>query len=469
MIKRGRCISLCLALFICVAAAGCDPASRQAAQTSAPSSQTDQAGLPSPAPSQNQAEEHFAVQEESVTDVQTPPPAESESLSPPPDQEEEPFWPPGGCVVEAFVEPSDNLNFTAQLLARQYQLGQNLLLSPIGLRQALTLAANGAAGQTLEEYLALFHASDRYDLIDDTCWQREKMLDTPDYFKTANSVWLDVKHADHANPRYAEDCREYFQADVMVERLDDSAVPLINEWVSGHTDHMIPSLVSELPKDCQGLMINTLLFDAKWKKSFDPEYTVPRIFHGSTGDKTLPFMHRSYTLMPWYEADGLQATSIDYDDGRTAMLVVLPQDMDSFMAGLQSETLRDIMAAFRNSQQQYVCLSMPRFTIEYDSKGALSDALRDMGLQEALSGHGDYSGICKDFAVQDVLQKTVLEVGELGTKAAAATGVIAAGGAMPPEVIHDLTLDRPFFCAVYNKETNLVYFAGAVCQPESLT
>ena len=61
--------------------------------------------------------------------------------------------------------------------------------------------------------------------------------------------------------------------------------------------------------------------------------------------------------------------------------------------------------------------------------------------------------------VDEVVQKTFLEVGEKGTEAAAATAVVMKrGGRTPPATAFQA--DRPFAFALRDLKTGLVLFAG---------
>ena len=112
---------------------------------------------------------------------------------------------------------------------------------------------------------------------------------------------------------------------------------------------------------------------------------------------------------------------------------------------------------------------MPRFTLSYDAGSSLPDVLTDMGMKDAFSlGTANFDSISSQpLAIGQIVHKAVLQVGERGTVAAASTGVDLPGS--PPPVYPDvtLTLNRPFFCAILDKETGAIYFAGAVCQPEA--
>jgi len=66
--------------------------------------------------------------------------------------------------------------------------------------------------------------------------------------------------------------------------------------------------------------------------------------------------------------------------------------------------------------------------------------------------------------IDDVLHKTHIELDKNGTKAAAATAVIAKDGSAPPqqEETVEIKLDRPFVYALVDTETGIPLFIGTV-------
>jgi serine protease inhibitor len=68
--------------------------------------------------------------------------------------------------------------------------------------------------------------------------------------------------------------------------------------------------------------------------------------------------------------------------------------------------------------------------------------------------------------IDEVLHKTVLEVDEKGTRAAAATAVSLTKGAMKaPSAPFNMVVDRPFLCAICDDQTKAILFVGAIVDP----
>ncbi|MBQ5369524.1 MAG: serine protease inhibitor, partial [Peptococcaceae bacterium] len=98
----------------------------------------------------------------------------------------------------------------------------------------------------------------------------------------------------------------------------------------------------------------------------------------------------------------------------------------------------------------------------------LNDMCQNMGLELAFDAeNADFSNLGAadngtNIYIGRVLQNCMLEVGEEGTKAAAATVVeMRCGSAfIDPSKIVNLTLDRPFVYLVIDTETQIPLFTG---------
>ena len=75
----------------------------------------------------------------------------------------------------------------------------------------------------------------------------------------------------------------------------------------------------------------------------------------------------------------------------------------------------------------------------------------------------DLSGIARGpLAVSDVLQKTVVEVNEKGTVAAAVTSVMVGLTSAQPEKPANMYIDRPFVYMIADMEQERILFAGKI-------
>ena len=107
---------------------------------------------------------------------------------------------------------------------------------------------------------------------------------------------------------------------------------------------------------------------------------------------------------------------------------------------------------------------MPKFKINYDTD--LADVLQSLGMTDAFDEqYADFSGMISNTPfnpyIGSVIHKTVIDVNEIGTKAAAATSVEIKAGATPEEP-KEVKLTRPFIYMLINTKTNTPFFIGTV-------
>ena len=103
-------------------------------------------------------------------------------------------------------------------------------------------------------------------------------------------------------------------------------------------------------------------------------------------------------------------------------------------------------------------MMLPRFKLEYEVR--LNDTLETLGMGIAFGGGADFSGMGPSLFISEVRHKTFVEVNEEGTEAAAVTAVV--GVKSVPAVFR---VDRPFFFAIYDAETETILFMGTITEP----
>jgi serpin B len=104
---------------------------------------------------------------------------------------------------------------------------------------------------------------------------------------------------------------------------------------------------------------------------------------------------------------------------------------------------------------------LPRFRLDYGAE--LLPALSRLGLLGAEQDFGDI--VAAPLTVSNVIHRALLEVDERGTTAAAATAVMMRKGALLPDRPFEMRVDRPFVCAVVDREAEVILFAAVVTDP----
>ena len=89
-----------------------------------------------------------------------------------------------------------------------------------------------------------------------------------------------------------------------------------------------------------------------------------------------------------------------------------------------------------------------------------------MGFQDLFTPNANFSNISKKekLYLSKVFHKTVLDVNEVGTKAAAATGSFATFFSAQPKKRY-LIFNRPFLVILYSTSSQDILFMGKVVNP----
>jgi serpin B len=215
------------------------------------------------------------------------------------------------------------------------------------------------------------------------------------------------------------------------------------------------------------VLTNAIYFNAAWQEPFSEPATRDEPFYLLDGNSvSVPMMHQTEEF-GYAAGDAYQAVELQYDGRELSMVILLPEE-GSFESFERSLTTEVVDQAVENLGGRELVLAMPKF--EFDSGFSLGKALQTLGMPSAFSSAADFSGMTgdRDLFISDVIHKAFVSVDEEGTEAAAATAVVMAELAAPPEEGEPLevTIDRPFVFLIRDIQTGSVLFVGRILNPE---
>ena len=356
-----------------------------------------------------------------------------------------------------------NTKFGFKLLQdlREREPGGNIFISPLSISIALTMTYNGAVGET-ERAMAEVLEIDELDLstINQSNKALRDSLENPDpkvEISIANSIWS--RQGVEFNSEFLERNRAFFGAEIAsLDFSDPQATEIINEWVDTNTNGKIEKIVERINPQTLLFLINAIYFKGNWQDEFDKSQTRPGTFHLSNGSEKRVEMMRREGEYPYFRGENFEATSLPYGDGRMSMYIFLPNhnsSLNKFLRDLNAESWEDWISEFQERRHDMI---LPRFKLEYEV--SLNDTLEALGMGIAFGGGADFSGMGPSLFISEVRHKTFVEVNEEGTEAAAVTAVV--GVKSIPSVFR---VDRPFFFAIYDAETETILFMGTITEP----
>ena len=250
---------------------------------------------------------------------------------------------------------------------------KNIFLSPSSISMALSMAYNGANGDTQEAMAKTMELNDI--TLDDLNKANsdfkvylENMLDSKINLKIANSVWAEKSLT--FNQSFMDLNKKFYYADI--KNLDFSspdAASAINNWVSENTGKKIDKLIDKIDAGTIMFLWNAIYFKGEWSDKFDTSLTYDSDFNLLNGTKkTISMMSRTGKYN-YYENEKFQAIRLPYGiSGDVSMYIFLPASnstLKEFNGNLNNENWTGWMESFSEKE---VNIGMPRFKSEYEIK-----------------------------------------------------------------------------------------------------
>jgi serpin B len=354
----------------------------------------------------------------------------------------------------------------------------NVVLSPVSAALNLSMALNGADGQTRQEMLAALSLSgSELGAINTANAQLIKVIRTPAKSITlsvADSLWVDSRRA-ALRPDYVKQTQAWYDAEMTdVDFSSPSAATRINSWASKETHARISKVIDRIDPADLALLLNAVYFKGQWAHKFDQAQTQQRDFTLAGGSvKQVPRMAQSGRF-DYFETPEMQAIRLSFGEGDLVMEVFLPAKSSS-LGALEAQLTPAHWAAW---QAQYAPrsgkIALPRF--ELKSNYRLNEPLQSLGITRAFHPEGaQLTGMVSSapgqpraerFFISSVLQSTYWKVDEEGSEAAAVTTTgIRATAVARPEQPFQMIIDRPFFCAIEDRRSGALLFVGAIYDP----
>lgn len=376
-------------------------------------------------------------------------------------------------------QPKLNLSaaFTSQAANTSVQLlkkgtvndikgGKNVLLSPESILTAMTMATNGAKGETLAEMqMAIYGTLSAEDFNKNMSAYNDFLVLSKDVqFHLANSIWIKNKANEiQANQQFLKTNEAYYHSSAYLEPFDKTTVKKMNNWVKKNTDGMIPNIIQSIPGTARMYLMNALAFEGRWATQYSNYQIATETFTTASGQKQNVSMLNS-TENSYLQDDKATGVMKYYEGHDYAFAAILPNKgvtLEQYISEMTGESFTKMIRSERSTR---VITKIPEFSYDYNME--LTETLKSIGIHKAFTTNADFSNMAstKDgiLYINGVTHKTHIDLDRYGTKAAAVTAVQMAGSAAPTEPPKEVYLDRPFLYAIVEAGTGLPIFMGVV-------
>lgn len=383
------------------------------------------------------------------------------------ENEETPEPPAAGTVSKAFARRQ--MGFALSMLRLlPISENKNIMISPLSAAYALAMTANGTAGDTLQGLLSAMGEKDLTELLSQLYNVSAALPDTERCFlRTANSIWISPYAQPQLQKSFLRESVRWFGAGINLFPEDGSGAALINRWVREQTNDMIDGIVDRIDPQTLMILLNALCMEADWAMPFEETSVSKAPFTKADGKKTtVDMMYGEERL--YLENDDFTGFIKPYFGGQLQFAALLPKENVQPADFISSVTGKELSALLSGAERSAVRIALPKFSFSFAS--SLRNVLISLGAGEMFNPNGaDFSAMFRDKSdvyVDDVIQKTFVDVNTKGTRAAAVTAVIVKENAIVMDY-HTVTLDRPFLFVITLGKAHVPVFIGIVCDPSA--
>ncbi|EFC44137.1 predicted protein [Naegleria gruberi] len=355
---------------------------------------------------------------------------------------------------------------------------ENVVLSPISIFISFLMTLNGARGETLEQLFKLLSIDNEKSLGE---WRNQELvpyangiiesIGSSQVLKIANGLF--VAERIELQSEFEQLTSNIFKSCVQSCNFDnaESSADTINKWVEEKTQKMIKGLVSPSAFNSETLLVlvNAVHFLGNWKLPFDPNDTFDYEFTSHVfPNKKIPTMSKYNERVAYGNEKDYHWVALPYSDANYRMTIITTRETEVneqnerefnswFCKKLDSG--KSLKQLFSVSSEELSYMYIPKFDIEYSID--LTETLsQDPFSVKNVFSNADFSEMTtvETVKISKVIHKAIIKVDEFGTKAAAATAIIAEEDNDIEELY--FTADRPFIYFISHVPSGSVIFVG---------
>ena len=289
----------------------------------------------------------------------------------------------------------------------------NIVLSPISLFFPLAILSKGAKAQTLSELQKVLNDSKNTNLYIDNLKQIYNTIKNESCFKIANAILTKVK----INDSFIEKGK---LINIKIDELKNAKQ--VNDWVKEQTNKKITNIINNIDPLCVMIILNAIYFHDEWEEKFEQKNTCKMPFYLSDQKvKDVNMMNHRFKKANYFQNEKFQAIKLLYKTNKITATIILPAKNININELILNMDANNFFRLFHNMNDQDVELFLPKIKLE--NSYSLNEILDKLGLKEAFSQNADFSSLTKfkPIFINEVNQKTYLEMDERGTTATAVT------------------------------------------------
>ncbi|EDW05108.1 GH23432 [Drosophila grimshawi] len=351
--------------------------------------------------------------------------------------------------------------------------GNNLIVSPVAARSAMTLVLMGSGGKSADELRSGLLLGTVRKL--EIARQHAEFLNTdcvcnPKGVSMRLATGLYVKHDQQLHADFNLKAVQFFNAQADGLNFADAAAAMqhVNKWLERQTFYTVRHLLSpaSFNPNSSVILVNSLYFRAKWATRFSVERTAIDDFRINQNQRMMVPMMRQEGQFRFGESRRLKSRILQmpFEESDIYMLFIVPHAVNG-LAALESKLSKlDLNEVARKAVMHDVDVTLPKFKIECEVD--LKLPLQKLGVRRIFEpGAADLSRLFakkSPHRITEARQKVSLNVNEAGCGTADHTqGRVAAAKVNPERKV--FKANQPFVFAIRSNKT--VYFVGHFLKP----
>ncbi|XP_036044309.1 serpin B9-like [Onychomys torridus] len=368
-----------------------------------------------------------------------------------------------------------NGNFAIHLLKVlcESNPSENVCYCPLSISSALAMVLLGAKGDTavqISQALGLNREKDIHQGFQGLLHILNKH-NRKYALRSANRLFAESTY--EFLPTFKESCLQFYHSEMeqlsFVKAAEESRKH-INTWVSKQTEGKIPELLSadSVDEATRLVLVNALYFKGNWHQPFNKDETKEMPFKiNKREQRPVQMMYQNGMFKCIYVKEvQAQVLVMPYEGMELSLVVLLPDDGVDLSQVENNLTFEKLTAwtkpNFMRSTDVQVFLPKFKLQEDYDMKSVF----QHLGMVDVFQGgKADLSGMSpeRDLCLSKFIHKSVVEVNEQGTEAAAVSAGIDVLACLGE--VSTFCADHPFLFFIRHNKTNTLLFCGRFSSP----
>ena len=361
-------------------------------------------------------------------------------------------WPKSSNFSSGYFKYTSNKNG----ITLDSYVNKNLVYSPLSLKAALIMAANGTSDPIVRKNVAQYVGFTSLEEANN--WLANIMNTKIDGVNIANSMWAVEKLLD-GNDSF-DRMFEFtdFISNALKARFDFIGIydgpKMINNWIKEKTNDKISSILDKLDPETLLVLVNTIYFNSKFVKKFECKGSIE--FNGiDKTTKNVPTIkddEGDSRACDYCATNDYQAVRIPFKTNGCYLYMVLPKTNNEF----DKVKNVDVKELAKNMKTKNVYLEIPRFKIE--SSLTLNDYCNSNNLLQTLM-NAKLDNIHPRAKISKIVQKVVFEITLEGVEAAAASGkeMVEESYSIPTAPEAKMIFNHAFIGFITDKDNNVLF------------